>query len=504
MSGLTMNRLDGRSITGTFTRDVDVVIVGSGPAGTAAARELSRSGARVLVIEAGRWFDPSEFPRSAFDAMALTYRDMGASVALGLSPTPFVQAKMVGGSSPINGAICWRLPRDVYDEWLAADPALGDALPWAELESVTDELDALLGVKPTDPAIAGMKNQLMARGAEALGLEHRPIRRNVAHCEGSGRCMQGCPTGRKASVDATLLRDAEDAGALVLSSTQVTRIDVERGRAVGVTGRTDAGAAVTVRARYAVILAASAIQTPVLLMNSGLHHGPVGQHFQCHPGVSMAGRFPEVVRMWEGATQGHEVIGLRHEGLKFEALGFGLGVMASRLAGVGRTLAREVDDIAHQADWGVAVRAKAHGRVHALGGRPLVFFSPSAQDIGRFRRGLRVLGELMLAAGADHVSPGVKGFMPQTSSVHDLVRLEREGPRSPAAFTSVFTHMFGTCRMGSAPSSSVVAPDFRHHHALGLYVADSSVFPTSLGVNPQIPIMAMATLCARRVLAATT
>ena len=110
----------------------------------------------------------------------------------------------------------------------------------------------------------------------------------------------------------------------------------------------------------------------------------------------------------------------------------------------------------------------------------------------------------MLAAGADHVSPGVKGFMPQASSVQDLVRLEREGPRSPAAFTSVFTHMFGTCRMGSAPSSSVVAPDFRHHHALGLYVADSSVFPTSLGVNPQIPIMAMATLCARRVLAATT
>lgn len=491
-------RLDGRAITGTFTREVDVVIVGSGPAGAAAARELARRGARVLVVEAGRWFDPSEFPRSAFDAMALTYRDMGASVALGISPTPFIQAKMVGGSSPINGAICWRFPRDVYDEWLAADPALEVALPWTELESVTDELDARLGVKPTDPAIAGRKNQLMAQGAEALGLEHRPIRRNVVECEGAGRCMQGCPTGRKASVDATLLRDAEVAGAIVLSSTEVTRIDVVHGRAVGVTGRTDGGATVTLRARHAVIVAASAVQSPVLLMRSGLHHGPVGRHFQCHPGVSMAGRFPEPVRMWEGATQGHEVIGLRHEGLKFEALGFGLGVMAGRLAGVGPSLARELDDIAHQADWGVAVRARAQGRVIAVRGKPLVFFSPSAEDIGRFRRGLRVLGELMLAAGADHVSPGVKGVVSQTASVSDLIHLEREGPRSPTAFTSVFTHMFGTCRMGSSAATSVVAPDFRHHTTAGLYVADSSVFPTSLGVNPQIPIMAMATLCARR------
>jgi choline dehydrogenase-like flavoprotein len=130
----------------------------------------------------------------------------------------------------------------------------------------------------------------------------------------------------------------------------------------------------------------------------------------------------------------------------------------------------------------------------------VVTFSPTAADVARYRRGLRVLGEMMLAAGAEFVSPGVRGAPPRVSSVRALEELERDGPRSPAAFSAAITHMFGTCRMGSSPRDSVVRPDFRHHAVDRLYVADSSVFPTNLGVNPQVPIMALAALCARRVL----
>jgi choline dehydrogenase-like flavoprotein len=494
-----MSRIDGRSVTSPLDLRADVVVVGSGPAGAAAAREAARRGASVIVVEAGRWFEPHEFPLASFDAMALLYRGMSATVVVGSAPIPFVQGKMVGGSSPINGAICWRLPRDVHAAWLHADPALEEAMPWDELEAATDEVEARLGVAPTDPAIAGRKNELMAVGAEALGLEHRPTRRNVRGCDGSGRCMQGCPKARKQSVDLTLLADAGAAGARVVSSVEVDRIDVEAGVAVGVTGTSDGGARVRVRADR-VIVAASAVQSPALLLRSGLADGPVGAGFQCHPGVSMMGRWREHVRMWEGATQGHEVIGLRGEGLKFEALGFGLGVMAGRLDGVGRGLSREIADMSHRLDWGVAVRAEARGRVRVVGGRPVVLYQPTARDVAKMRRGLRVLGEMMLAAGADYVSPGVKGFAERVDRVADLERLEREGPRGAGAFTAAITHMFGTCAIGSDPRASVVRPDFRHHAIDRLYVADSSVFPTNVGVNPQIPIMAVATLCARRAL----
>jgi choline dehydrogenase-like flavoprotein len=494
--------IDGRTLTAPEVVRPDVVIVGSGPAGSASARVLARAGARAVIVEAGPVAQPDSFPIGAFASMATHWRQMGTSVVLGRAPIPYLQGRMVGGSSPINGAICWPLPREVHAEWCAADPALESALPWEEVESTTDAIEARLSVTPTDPAVAGAKNHLMARGANALGLAHRPIRRNTVDCAGLGRCTQGCPRGAKQSVDRTLLADAVEAGATLYSAVEATQLVHRRGRLRAVEARAAGGAALRFEPRVATILAASAVQSPALLLRSGIRHGPVGRHFQCHPGVSLAGRFPEPVRMWEGATQGHEVTGLRSEGMKFESLGFGLAVLSARLPGVGAPLRAAIDEMAWWCDWGVAVRARAQGRVRVVAGRTVVQFTPDAEDVRRFRRGLRVLGDMMFAAGAQRVAPGVRRFPEEVSEPRVLATLESEGPRSPAAFTAAIAHMFGTCRMGSDPGRSVVRPDFRHHRVEGLYVADSSVFPTNLGVNPQIAIMTLATLCGRRVLEA--
>jgi len=495
-----MKHIDGRTVSTAHELAADLIVVGSGPAGCSVAREAAAQGASVIVVEEGPWVEPRDYPLSTFSAMSALYRGMGATVVLGAAPIPYVQGRMVGGSSPINGAICWRMPRNVYDEWCHADPALYDALPWDKIETLTDALEARLNVQPTDPAVAGRKNLLMAKGADALGLEHRPIRRNVRECKGLGRCMQGCPHGYKQSAELTLLADAMARDTTVLSSVEVRQIVCHGRRADGVLGRAQGGGGVRLRARRAVVLAASAVQTPLLLLRSGLRHGPVGENFQCHPGVSMAGRFREPVRMWEGATQGHEVVGLRHEGLKFEVLGFDLTVLAARLEGVGAEFARSIATMAHWLDWGVAVRAQARGRVRSVFGQTIVTYSPTASDIQQFRRGLRVMGEMMFAAGAVDVAPGVRGFAPRLSAPTALVELERNGPQRAAAYTAAITHMFGTCRMGSDPATNVVRPDFRHHAIESLYIADSSVFPTNLGVNPQIAIMAVATLCARRIM----
>lgn len=498
-----MNVEFGEQISGAVERAADVIVVGSGPSGAAVARTLTRGGAAVLVVEEGRWVRPEEMPEDGFSSMAELYRDMGTSLLMGNAPMPYLQGKVVGGTSVINGAISWRLPRDIYDEWIAEDPPLREGLPWSRIEALLDGVESDLHIRPTEADVSGPNNMLLALGAEELGFEHRPISRNVDGCRGLGRCLQGCPEGRKMSMDLTYLPDACARGAVVFSSTRIDAVDVEQGRAVRVRGQTSAGGTVTLEARKAIVLAASAVQTPALLQRSGIRQGPVGRNFQCHPGVSMVGRFPEAVRMWTGATQGHEVIGLRREGLKFEALGYDMALVAMRTKGMGKSLSRDIADLDRFCNWGAAIRSAGRGRVRARGrrGKVSVSFALTREDVLKIRRGVRLMGEMMLAAGAHSVTPGIPGWHEHVADRAVMSRFEDEGPLDPKAYTMAVTHMFGTCRMGSDPTRSVVRPDFRHHHVEDLYIADSSVFPTNTGVNPQTSIIALAALCGEHMLA---
>ncbi len=492
--------VDGRHVTARHTARCEVVIVGSGPAGATVAAELAGRGAAVIVVEEGHHVPPAAFAASGVRAMAALYRDMGTSLAFGRATMPYLQGCAVGGTSVINGGISWRFPPEILAAWAADDPALGDALPYELIAAHVARLEARLRVHPTESAIAGAKNLLLARGAEATGAAHRPIRRNTDGCVGAGRCLQGCPHGAKLSMDRSLLPDAVARGARIFAGVRALRVLIERGRAIGVRGVTAAGAHVDIRART-VVLAASAIQTPCLLRRSGITHGPVGDGLAAHPGVSVTGRFAEPVRAWEGATQGHEVTGYRGEGIKLEALGFDLSILASRLPGVGAEFARRIAELDRYAVWGAAIRANARGRVRPGRTRPLVTYSLTPDDTRRVRRAVRILGETLLAAGAVEVYPGVPGFEAVVRDRATMARFEAAGSLTPSDYVMSMTHLFGTARMGGDAATSVVRPDFRHHTVAGLYVADSSVFPTNLGVNPQIPIMAMAARCAEAIAA---
>jgi choline dehydrogenase-like flavoprotein len=483
-----------------FEGAADVVIIGSGAAGAAAADVFTEAGLRVLILDEGHVHPPGSFTAPFQDALGSIYRGFGAVPARGRGVLPLVQAKAVGGTTLVNGGITWRLPGAVHAEWEEAGFAEG--LPLEALHREYDVLDRLLGVGEVPEVLLGGNGGLLARAAERTGTPAHVIRRTTPGCIGAARCTQGCPHGAKSSMDRSLLPRACARGASILPGARVDRVERDgKGRARAAVGVLvdRSGARVghfRVLAEQAVILAASATGTAVLLARSRARRG-VGRGFMAHPGLGLVGIFSDPVRADAGATQAFETDFDPASRIKIESLALPASVLVSRLPGVGKDLAEGVELLPRLASWGVQVRARAEGRIRSgwLGRR--IRYDLTDQDIAVAAEGLEQAAFLMFAAGAEAVFPGVHG-LPGRIGPDDVPRI-REVLRDPRQAHFVATHLFGGARRGPDAKVHPVDLDFAVRDLPGAYVLDSSVFPSNLGVNPQHTMMAVARLGAWRI-----
>lgn len=483
--------------------EADFVIVGTGAGGATAARVLDEAGFSLALVEEGPFFHPGDRPRELIDAMGMGVRSMATLATDGVAPMPLLQGKCVGGSTAINSGIIWRMPEDVRAAWRAEfglDHLVGD-----ELDEAFTRIEDELGVGPTGDHIAGMNNLLMAKGAQALGLPGKPMDRNSRGCEGNSRCLQGCPIGARQSMEVSYVPRVLAHGARLHTHAHVDRVLFEGDRAVGVSGVRKADGErerFVVRARHGVIVAASAIFSPVLLRQSGVRHPLLGERFQVHPGSALVGRFDEDVCMGFGASQGYEVP-MRERGFKLEALSLPPEMLAARLPGAGARWQRRLAELGHYAQWSVVIRMEAKGSVRpGLFGGVSARFTPTKGDLARVRDALSVVGEMMFAAGAKEVFPGLAS-MPDV--VEDLSSYQRLLP-PVLAQTDVHliaSHLFGTVCASRHAEKGVLDEHLAVRGKRGLYVMDASVFPTNLGVNPQHSIMGVVWVAARALAART-
>lgn len=489
-----------------MTESADVIVVGSGAGGATVAKILSESGYSVFVVEEGRRVETDEFDANLWRSMKRTFRSLGTQVATGKAIIPMLQGRVVGGTTVINSAISWRTPEDVRDDWIKRF-GLGETLRGDKLDRAFDQIEKDLGIVPTPENRFSGSDVIMKAACTAAGLEPHPTSRNVIDCEGSGMCLQGCQGARKQSMALTYIPTAEKNGAIVMANRRVDTVIVENSRAVGVRGRVmgglsghEAEGSFELRAKRAVVLAASAIQTPQILLRSGLQSKSIGRHFQPHPGVGMVGFFPQDVRMWEGASQGFEAVPPRSERYKLETLGIPPEMAAVRLPGIGKVLMEEVSNLRHAACWAVLVRARAEGRVRVprVKASSGITYSVLDSDLEIFAKGMRMAAQMMFEQGADYVAPGVYG-LPDRITSPDQVALISAEALHPKKMTMLATHLMGTCRMGPDPDRSVIDPGFESHEVNRLYIADSSIFPTNMGVNPQHTIIGLATLAGDRI-----
>ncbi len=472
--------------------EADFVIVGTGAGGATAARVLSEAGYDIVMLEEGPELAVSERPTDLLGAMSIAVRDMGTQSTVGATPIPLLQGKLVGGSTAINSGIIWRMPDDVREHW-TREFGLGDLVDEAEQARIYDVMERELEVEVTAPEVRGDNAHKMEEACRALGLPGKPITRNARRCKGRARCLQGCPEEARQSMDVSYIPRAVAQGARLHPLCRVQKVLREDGRAIGVSGATVDRATGRVtgrfeaRARRGVIIAAGAVHTPVILLKSGLG-GLVGERFQAHPGSAVVGRFPDIINMGFGATQGYE-LPMREQGFKIESLSLPPELLALRLPGVGEHWQARLGELNHYAQWAVQVRMKALGRITASwGGKPVVRYEPLERDLAVMQRAVALICRMMFAAGATEVFPGL-GHTPEVlTDVSQVDAIERADLKR-ADFHMMASHLFGTACAGADPRRSVVGPDLQSHELPGLYVMDASAFPTNLGVNPQHSIM---------------
>jgi choline dehydrogenase-like flavoprotein len=496
--------VDGETLAHDMKEEFDYVVVGSGAAGAVAAYELARRGGSVAIVEEGPWVKTREFGDRVFGAFKRMFRGSGLQVIEGRSYIPLLQGRCVGGSTVMNSAIAHRMPEDVLDDW-ARRFGLGGVLTAKALEPHFDALERDLSARAVDDATLGENSRLFLREADAHRLPARRMNRYEMGCRGSARCFTGCPHAAKQGMNVSYVPRALARGARIFVSCRVERVLVAHGAAVGVLafvkGLDGARRRVEILARSGVVVAASTIQTPNVLRRSGLRASAIGRHFQCHAGYGIGGVFDAPVEMSFGATQGAESLFLRPtDKIKLESIAMPPELAAVRIPGIGSELMRRFASFSHLAVWAIVVQTESEGTVRPAwrGDGDKVKWSPTPLDVDRARRGVALLARMMFEIGAREVWPGLYS-VPQALRSIDDVRFIDEMQPDARCFSFIASHLFGAARMGPDPRSSAVGLDFESHEVARLFVVDSSVFPTNLGVNPQHSIMALSRLAATQI-----
>lgn len=491
-----------RDYAGQREFDADVVVVGTGAGGGVVGTELAEAGRRVLFVEEGSYHPTSSFNPYLTESIPRLYRDASATMILGTPGIPYVEGRCVGGSTVINGGMAYRAPERVLAEW-QSQTGLSDLGPGA-MEPLFERVERFVSAGPQLEESVGGDSRLMVKGAERMGWSYSVNRRNQRACVGANNCILGCPTGAKQSTLVSYLPRAFDAGADCLTELRVERLLVENGRCRGVVGRAvdpstrKATFEVTVRAR-AVVLACGAVQTPYLLLGNRAARKSrhLGKNLSCHPNAKVLAVYPFDVEAWKGVSQYAQIREFHDDGILMAENFVPPGAVAAHLAAHGDAAWELMQRYDQMVLSGVLVEDSSVGSIsRSWLGMPSARYDITGKDLARFVRGMKLLATMHLELGAERVVVGIRDFPALENSddlrLFDTVKVTRD-------MLELFTvHMMGTARMGSSPADSVVSPSGELWSLPGCYVADASLFPTAIGVNPQITIMALATRVAWR------
>jgi len=499
--------LDAATLEADREMECDVVVVGSGAGGGTTAEALAQAGLAVILVEEGPLASSSEFRMQEGEAYPRLYQESAGRRTRDLGIT-LLQGRCVGGSTTVNWTSSFRTPAATLRHWREA---LGLSTMAEGLDPWFAGVEERLGISPwTTPP--NENNDVLRRGCEKLGWSAGTMARNVRGCLNIGYCGMGCPTNAKQSMLVTAIPAALDRGALLVHRGRAQRVVIRGERVVAceVRGIADGAAApgphrLMLRARH-FVLAAGGLGTPALLMRSDAPdpHLVLGRGTFLHPTIVSAAIMPQRVEGFRGAPQSvfsdhfldaAPVSG--PAGFKLESGPTHPMMVGITLPGFGAAHASWMRELPRVQVTIALLRDGFHpdspgGRVRLRrDGTPLLDYEMTPYLWEGARRAYLAMAELQFAAGAERVMP-VHEAAKNATDWPGARSLIESLPLAPLAARVVSAHVMGGCAMGPEPRRAVVAEDGRHHQLGNLSVHDATLFPTSLGTNPQVSIYAQA------------
>jgi choline dehydrogenase-like flavoprotein len=482
-----------QSLRGEVTIDCDVVVVGSGAGGATMAAELADAGLYVVMVEEGDWHPTSSFTTSVSHALRTLYRDAGVQFALGTPPILLSEGCCAGGSTVINGGMAWTTPPEVLQRW-EEHAGLGGVSP-GKLAPYFTRVEDRIAVSFQDEESIGRDSRLLKQGADSLGWQILSNRRAQVHCAGCNMCTLGCPTEAKRSMLVTNIPRALSRGARLYTGCRVQRITRTGNRATGVIAavRTPAGeppASLRVRSRI-VVVACGALQTPALLRRSGFRSPSkeLGRNLTLHPNAKVVALFDEDVDGWKGVHQAFQIREFSRDGILISAVNLPPSLLAAGLPNYGRGLAEFMAGYNRAVVAGCLIEDSTTGTVATVPGvGPVARYQITDWDLHHIVRAVRLTAKVMFAAGARRVLVPLDGAPPLSETDLDSFPLEN-ARKGDIELLSI--HLMGTARMSDDMTRGVVSGFGEFHGAEGLVVADASVLPGPVGLNPMETIMAL-------------
>lgn len=477
----------------TETLHTDFAVVGSGAGGGVTAYLLARAGERVTVLERGRRVPPSAMSEDELAALATLYKD-GGSQMNSTQQLTLLQGNVLGGSTVLANCVCFRLPEDVRQEYAHH----GFELLPDRLEQAYRRVESVLNVHETREEVLNPVSFKLEQGMRSLGIEPQRFRHASIDCNGCGYCNIGCRFGAKLDSSRTWIPMAEARGADVRTEIEVERIE-HRGGAVRALLCKDHGSGRRVRVvarRY--VLCGGGVNTPELLLKSGILTDRAGSRMSMNAGAMMVGRYPEPVDGFRGIQMGVYHIQDRYT-IEQDHNPY-LSFCMTQPIWLDREKRREPELYRHLTTCGVLTPIQSVGQVFLPPLRRLLprLFQRAEIDIHLPEADRRVMVEgykqlvaIYLASGCDVVyAPThhkVEMRTPEDAEILDEVLAD---PRMISGLGSA--HPMGGAPAGDDARRDVVTPEFRVRGLDNCFVADASLFPTSMGVNPMVSIMATA------------